>query len=265
MDYFWMKNEEEHPLDTLVEDGGFCGIFRSIGCVGDSLASGEFEVDNEDGTRSYYDLYEYSWGQFISYTTGSKVYNFSRGGMTAQEYNKSFAAEHDFWNPDKACQAYIIALGVNDVLNAGQEIGAIGDVCMEDWRKNRGTFAGEYGKIIQRLKEIQPDAKFFLVTIPREMEVNKAEKDEREMKANRHAALMHDMAAHFANTYVIDLHQYAPVYDEKFRKMFFHNGHMNACGYKLTAKMLMSYIDYLIRHHMDEFALSGMIGYPVGK
>ena len=88
MKAFWITDEKEKPLDTLVKDGGFCGIFRRIGCVGDSLSSGEYEIVNEDGTKSYYDLYEYSWGQFISYTTGSKVYNFSRGGMTASWYNE---------------------------------------------------------------------------------------------------------------------------------------------------------------------------------
>ena len=35
---------EEKPLDNLVSNGGFCGIFRTIGCVGDSLSSGEFET-----------------------------------------------------------------------------------------------------------------------------------------------------------------------------------------------------------------------------
>ena len=34
---------DEKPLDRIVSDGGFVGIFRTIACVGDSLASGEFE------------------------------------------------------------------------------------------------------------------------------------------------------------------------------------------------------------------------------
>ena len=127
MKAFWITDEKEKPLDTLVKDGGFCGIFRRIGCVGDSLSSGEYEIVNEDGTKSYYDLYEYSWGQFISYTTGSKVYNFSRGGMTASWYNESFAEENDFWNPEKACQAYIIALGDNDLFGKEEEVGSIAE------------------------------------------------------------------------------------------------------------------------------------------
>ena len=35
--------ENEKPLENLVTDGGFTGIFRTIGCIGDSLSSGEFE------------------------------------------------------------------------------------------------------------------------------------------------------------------------------------------------------------------------------
>ena len=109
-------NEPDHeqPLDNIVTDGGFCGIFRTIGCIGDSLSSGEFESKNEDGKVDYHDCFEYSWGQYIARSTGCTVYNFSRGGMTASEYWNSFAEANDYWNPDKLCQAYIIALGVND-------------------------------------------------------------------------------------------------------------------------------------------------------
>lgn len=256
MEYFWLSDHDEKPLDQLVEDGGFCGIFRTIGCVGDSLASGEYEIINKDGTHNYYDLYEYSWGQYISYATGSKVYNFSKGGMTALEYNESFAEENDFWNPSKACQAYIIALGVNDLIYRGFETGSVKDICMENPEKNKKTFAGEYGKIIQRLKKIQPEAKFFLITMPKHSENVK--------KGEEHAALMHEIAKVFTNTYVIDLRKYGPEYDKAFCEMFFYNNHMNPCGYQLTAKMIMSYIDYLIRHKIDEFKLSGMIGYERG-
>ena len=31
-------------------------------------------------------------------------------------------------------------------------------------------------------------------------------------------------------------------------------------GYELTARMVMSYIDYIIRHNMDDFKHVGLIG-----
>ena len=43
-------------------DGGFCGIFRTIGCIGDSLSSGAFETLSEDNVPGGLDMYEYSWG-----------------------------------------------------------------------------------------------------------------------------------------------------------------------------------------------------------
>ena len=92
---------DEKPLDNLVSDGGFVGIFRSIACVGDSLSSGELESMTPDGQRGYHDIYDISWGQYIARMAGTKVYNFSRGGMTAIEYMQSFAEANDYWNPDK--------------------------------------------------------------------------------------------------------------------------------------------------------------------
>ena len=89
----------EKPLDRIVEDGGMCAIFRNIACIGDSLSSGEFEALDNNGNRSYHDLFEYSWGQFIARDCGSRVYNFSRGGMTAKEYWNSVADTKQFTTP----------------------------------------------------------------------------------------------------------------------------------------------------------------------
>lgn len=62
-----------NPLDRIPEDGGLCSIFRTIGCIGDSLSSGEMEGKNEKGNKTYHDYYEYSWGQFIARDTGSRL------------------------------------------------------------------------------------------------------------------------------------------------------------------------------------------------
>lgn len=245
----------EKPLDNIPEDGGFCGIFRTIGCIGDSLSSGEFETRDSEGKHGYHDLYEYSWGQYIARMTGAKVYNFSKGGMSAEVYWNSFADEKDFWNEDKLCQAYILALGVNEILCQNKEIGTIDDIDFNDYKNNKDTFAGFYGRIIQRLKEMRPDAKFFLMTMPKS---DKGEIDDK--KKQGHAKVLYDMAEKFDNTYIIDLYKYAPVYDAEFRKNFYLLGHMNPMGYMLTAKMTAAYIDYIIRQNPGEFKHVGFIG-----
>ena len=118
----------EKPLDNMPANGGYTGIFRTIGVIGDSLASGEFEADDGFGGKVYYDAFDYSWGQVMARIAGVTVYNFSRGGMSAKEYIESFAEEKGFWDKDKKCTAYMFALGVNDLLNMGQEVGDISDV-----------------------------------------------------------------------------------------------------------------------------------------
>lgn len=245
-----LGNENEKPLDILKPDGGFCGIFRTIGCIGDSLSSGEFESQNENGEKGYHDYYEYSWGQYIARRIGSKVYNFSKGGMTAKEYCSSFADERGFWDKEKACQAYILALGVNDV-NSKIEIGTAADVDPIDYRKSKENFAGYYAQIITRYKEIQPKAKFFLMTMPQ---------NEHGPVSAEHTRLLYELADLFDYTYVLDFEKYAPVYGEEFKSNFYLGGHLNAAGYMLTAEMVMSYIDYLIRHNMEDFSQVGFIG-----
>ncbi len=244
--------EDEKPLDRIVTDGGFCSIFRTIACIGDSLSSGEFESINAEGNKGYHDMFEYSWGQFIARSTGAKVYNFSRGGMTAKEYVESFAENNGFWDTDKLCQAYIIALGVNDIFNAGWELGCKEDINKEDYTQNAKTFAGYYAQIIQRIKSMQPRAKFFLVTPPKG-NVGSEEKQ----KAIRD--LLEDLTKVFNRTYLIDLYTYSPPQDEKFMKTYWL-GHMTPTGYVLTARMIESYIDYIIRKNPQDFAQVGFIG-----
>lgn len=252
LEKFLYSNEEE-PLDKIVLDGGYARVFRTIGCIGDSLSSGEFESRNDEGVHGYHDYYDYSWGQYMARNAGIKVYNFSRGGMSAKWFMESFADECGVWTAEKRCQAYILALGVNDMYTKQVELGSVEDIDLENPQNNKPTFAGYYAQIIQRLKVLQPDAKFFLVTLPNGIE---------NLSGDEHAELLKNMAEMFSNTYVINLRKYSPVYDGEFKKKFFVGGHMNAAGYILSAQMITSYIDYIVRHNLEDFSQVGFIGTP---
>ncbi len=250
----FLGDENEKPLDRICTDGGFCGILRKIGCVGDSLSSGEFETQDADGKKHYHDVYDYSWGQYIARAAGCTAYNFSRGGMTAIDYCKSFAESKGFWNPELKCNAYIIAMGVNDLCGRKMPVGTVDDINLDDWTKNnQETFAGWYGQLVSRLKEIQPDAKFFFMTMP------KCENEERNAISHAHREIIYAMAKHFSNAYVIDLYEYGPLYDADFRKKFYLLGHLNPAGYLLTGRMVSSYIDYIIRHNFEDFRDIGLM------
>ena len=247
----FMKQDGEKPLDNIVSNGGFASVFRTIACVGDSLASGEFDTLME-GKRDYFHDFDYSWGQFMARDTGSKVYNLSRGGMTAMEYYTSFAGEKGFWDEEYKAQAYVIALGSNDITRALAGGTGMGEV--DDIDKETDTFASYYARIIRKYKEIEPRAKFFVVTMPRGLRDDTL--------SDKHREIMYAMAEKFDNCYVIDLREYGPEIDEEYRKNFFIAGHRTATGYRLTALMVESYIDYIIRNNPEDFKQVSFIGTP---
>lgn len=253
---FYTCDENEKPLDKVAVNGGFCGILRKIAIVGDSMSSGEFQSLNKEGVTGYHDYYEYSWGQFLAREAGCTVYNFSRGGMSAKWYLDSFADEKGFWRTELAAQAYVIALGINDLFYSDIEFGDISDIDLQDENNNKETFVGCYAKIIQKYKKIQPKAKFFLVTMPSDKRANRNEVKE------KHRELLYKLAEIFDNTYVIDLYTYAVPFDDEFKEKFFLSGHMNAVGYQLVGRIFASYIDYIIRHNMDDFRQIGFVGTP---
>ena len=149
---------------------------------------------------------------------------------------------------------------MNDItgfIDGDFELGSTADIDLADSAKNKPTFAGYYAKIIAKYQEMQPKAKFFLMTIPRH--TNDAAREE---WGDKHAKLIHELADMFVNCYVLDFRKYAPVYDEEFYRNFFLAGHMNAAGYRLTALMVESYIDYIIRNNPEDFAQIGFVGTP---
>lgn len=240
---------QENPIATVSQNPGWCTIIHRWGFIGDSLCSGEHEYCRADGSKVWDDIYEYSWGQrMIAAIGGSAVgYNFSQGGETAKGWIDHFWDYPMNRNADiraKAhpCQAYIIALGCNDKRNfeAGN---AKKDINLKDYTKNAETFAGYYGGIIQRVKELQPDAHFFVVTLP-QMYGNKDFSEQ-----------VRAMAEIFDQTYVIDFEKYAidfsaPGNREKYMLM----GHLNAAGYQYVAWMFLTYINSIIEQNLPAFA-----------
>lgn len=247
---------EVNPIAIIKHDPGMCSIFHRWGYIGDSLSSGEHEYTRKDGKTGYIDLYDYSWGQCMCRAMGVTGDNYSQGGETAHGW-----IEH-FWNHPKnnnnnidaktdAKQVYVMALGVNDE-NMKFPIGDVDkDINLDDYNKNADTFAGDYAGIIQRVKTIQPRAKFFVVTIPHEEATNDAYNE-----------VIRKISNKLSNVYLIDLYRYAPSYnyDTDLHKNFFVGGHMRAAGYQFTAWMLMTYIDYIITHNYQAFNDAAFIG-----
>lgn len=253
MDIHELFDPNEKPLDKLISDGGFCGIFRTIGVIADSLACGTFQLKDENGKNQFSAMKEYSWCTVMAHVVGNQIYSFARGGMSAKRYHEVYADENGYWDEARNCQAFIIALGVNDVRERQCPLGSLDDL-KEDYRDNADTFTGHYDAIIHRLQEIQPDAKIFLMTMHQRTDpVDRA-------LFERHADIVRGIAARHQNCYVMDFMKYAPITDDYYREKFYLNGHLNPCGYILSAKLIISYMDYIIRHNIQDFTYVGYIG-----
>lgn len=236
----WQEENIPSLLETPFEHNfrvpGYTAIIRSWGFIGDSLCSGEMECF-EGETRKFVDMYEYSWGQQICRLCGSEGYNYSNGGQTAQGWIYS---QERGWGKAKTTphQAYIIALGVNDASQTTK--GNIEtDVDFSNYENNANTFAGNYCGIIQRIRSISKRSIIFVVSDPKNNELNEI------IKAT---------PSKFKNVFLIDLTSLIPLYSNaEFNKKYKMNGHLNAAGYLFTAYMFMHYIDYIIQKNPDVF------------
>ncbi len=256
-----LKNVGDNPLAEIKTDGGFVSIFRTIGFIGDSLSSGEHESYNEQTGKGYHDYFEYSWGQFIGRKCGLTAYSFSRGGLTAKTFN-DYQNMTQCFRKELACQAYVIALGVNDMSHLDgykDGFGTISDVDFNDYKNNKDSFVGWYVRIVQEIRELQPKARIFVVTTPTESPETEVKKQRYDMLAE----FLRELPKYFEFLYTIDLRKYAPLYDEEFGKVYFCGGHMNAMGYKFTADMISTYMDYIIRKNYEDFTQVGFIGKDV--
>lgn len=240
----------DNPIQSINYTPGFTSIFRTWGFIGDSFCSGWMELKDSTGTVRDGNHYEYSWGQCLCRMTGSTGENFSTGGQWTTSWLVG-GVENRAWPMAQLYpkQAYIIALGYNDLYSypGWIEKGDLStDVNLNDYSQNAVTYAGNMAGIIQRLKTVNKNAVFFVVTLPKEP--NKEGYATEEWND-----IVRQLPNLFDNTYVIDLYKYAPVYDDEFRSKYYSYGHMNAAGYQYTAYMFATYIDWIIRNNPSKF------------
>ena len=188
------------------------------------------------------DNYDISWGQYMCRMLGASGYNFSQGGQTTKGWMLDSLSDknrsHQGFITSEQKQAYIIALGVNDTLQAGN----VETDIKQNLEENADTFAGWYGRIIQTINSRFDDSTIFVVTIP-----------EKETKYVGYNKVIRDIANRFVNVYLIDLERYNTK-SSWFSNSFQVNGiHLNSQGYLYTAYEFITYIDWIIRNNMIIF------------
>ena len=245
----------ELPFDNIIQNGGYMTLFHKLGCIGDSLASGETYYNNT-GDGKYHALtpnYDISWGQNIARALGITAFNFSRGGQSAKTWFEEWSNNSSF--VDNLCTAYVIALGVNDSnpnSSAYTPLGTSADIDLSDYTQNADSFYGNYAKIIQRIQELTPKAKIFIMTIPTGQNA----------EAGYNEAIRY-MATIFDNVYLMDFRLYG---GDIYRALcvekspYWFNGHGTALLYQISAWHILSYVDYIVRNNPLEFREVQFIG-----
>lgn len=131
-------------------------LFRSIGIVGDSYASGELAMNDK-----FVDHYNMSWGQILARKNGATTINYSRGGQTTRGWLTDTERGLDLLNSTKPQDLYILSLGINDYQKLGKDyLGSEDDI-----DKETDTYFGNYGKIIKAVETHAPNAKIVLATL----------------------------------------------------------------------------------------------------
>ena len=246
------------PLQQVFDTMRFAGVIHQWGFIGDSLNSGEVYGINNSG-RQGLDAYEWSWGQVICRLCGTQGTNFSVSGMMASTWwaryiTNQTTAYHTGGTyekfTDRKFNAYSICLGTNEC-NQSYTIGSIDDVDFSDYNNNKESFYGYYCKIIQYIREINPSAKIFLITIPA-LYHSKGES----YGVN---GAIRTIASKFDNCFLIDLYKYLPQDDTQASKYVFW-GHPTAMGYQWIAYVMANLFSYTIENNLEAFRNVPFIG-----
>lgn len=247
----------EKPVEHIRFDCGLFAIFKTVGVIGDSLASGEMQGYHEDGTTFYRDMYEFSWGQQLAKMTGVDVFNFSKGGQYAKawmlgETERTWdASGHHNGASVNLRQCYFIGLAHNDkpmvennTYSAG--IGTVADINDADYTQNADSYVGWYARIIQALKSVEPRAYIFCITPPT-------------TTYDSYSEQIRNIVEHFAGqrVYLIDLRQYGMAHAAQWREM---GNHLSAAGYLYAAYEIANYVDWIIRNNGADFKYTSLVG-----
>lgn len=154
----WMKDDP----DILCP----MGAFSSIAAIGDSYTAGS--IVKSGGT--WVDVPEHSYIAVMAKKAGIDWSNYGRGGANTRTYITLKLPDVLAADPD---DFYFLALGINDSALGSSYIGSISDIHDADYTLNADTFYGNYGKIIQQVKDHAPNARFCMIKTPIFLALNK--------------------------------------------------------------------------------------------
>ena len=233
------------------------GIFRRVGCIGDSYTAGFIKLTAEGHTNNTFP--EYSWPAFMERKTGQIWTNFGKGASSTKSWMTGLGGYTRLSEVQAAgnkCQAYVIGLGINDITNetTGVSLGTSADI-----GTNADSYYAYYYKLLAAVHAVNGSAKLFCTTLPQPSlslnvpSYNEAVKDVVAYCKNLGWPVF---AVDLAGEYYTDELFANPIYtSDKIR------GHYTAEGYQFMAECMLRAISDVMNKSVSDFQDVFEIGY----
>lgn len=240
---------DENPLSIVKETAGYTSIIHRLGVVGASFTNGG--ENTTSGTCPLSVMREFSWPQNLARLCGSIAYHFGQPGMYCKQWLNDVGGYYtQMAQPEYACDAYVISFASNDAnpSKADYGLGTIADVHIGSESENGASFYGYLSQIVARCHSVQPRAYLFLMTYPYDY-------SQTETKGYNQA--MRDIVTAYRNAgyriYLIDYATYGMTEEQAQNKGMFRGSHYVGTGYQYMTYEICTYIDWIIKHNMEDF------------
>ena len=217
-------------------------IFQRVGCIGDSYMAGYIQLQ---GQAAHGSNPNYSWPHYMEKITGNVFTNFAQSGSTAKQWVSGAARLDEVQAPGNKCQAYVIALMINDQGDWTSWATPVGT--KSDIGTDADTYYAWYYKLVQEVIKVNSQAKIFCMTCfvyEPSYSYNQAVRD-----------IVDYCQDAGQNVYLCDTAQYR-------NSSFFQNpifssdrlsGHYTAIGYELMAEFHTRLLSDVINANVEEF------------
>lgn len=214
-------------------------LFPRFGVIGDSYASGVVYPSTDSVNK-----HDISWPQIMARLLGTTGTNYSKGGLTTRSWltDSEGLTKLNNSSPD---DIYYLVLGINDYYSLGASyLGTIDDITGHaTYDDYPDTFFGNYGKIIEKIKEHAPHSKMIMFTAANN-------------NINSVARSFNDAIVSIANHYGIPvLYQYN---DQFFTSYWYRrgmkSGHPRAVVYSGMAKAFIRMVSEIMHDNYNYFA-----------
>ena len=241
--------DDTNPLSVVKETAGFTSILHRIGVVGASLTNG-----GHNKTIGDFPLEagrEYSWTQRLARLCGITCFNFGQSGYWCKYWLDDNGGYYSaVAEPTNKCDAYIISFASNDAdpTKADYPLGTISDVHVGNESQNGASYYGYLSQVIARCHEVQERAYLFVLTYPH---------DYSSLEQNGYTQAMRDIVTLYKNSnykiYLIDYATYGMSFTDALAKGYARGTHYVGMGYQYMTYEICTYIDWIIRHNVDDF------------